>query len=93
MSVVEDVRQVFQDFLAPELRAISARLEALEKTMDARMETVEKTIGALEKTMDARFAAQNTKIEAIDRKIDSLKESLDLDRRLSKLEAEKLKAS
>jgi hypothetical protein len=75
MSVVEDVRQVFQDFLAPELRAISARLEALEKTMDAR------------------FAAQNTKIEAIDRKIDSLKESLDLDRRLSKLEAEKLKAS
>ena len=93
MSVVEDVRQVFQDFLAPELRAISALLEALEKTMDARMETVEKTIGALEKTMDARFAAQNTKIEAIDRKIDSLKESLDLDRRLSKLEAEKLKAS
>lgn len=86
MSIVEDVRQVFQDFLAPELRAISARLDALEKTVSARMES-------LERTMEARFAAQGTKIEAIDRKIDSLKESLDLDRRLSKLEAEKLKAS
>lgn len=35
MSVIEDVRNVLQDFLAPELRAISARLDALERTVDA----------------------------------------------------------
>ena len=31
MSVIEDTRKVMQDFLAPELRAISTRLDALEK--------------------------------------------------------------
>ena len=31
MSVIDDTRKVMQDFLAPELRAISTRLDALEK--------------------------------------------------------------
>ena len=31
MSVTEDMRKVLQDFLAPELRSISVRMEALEK--------------------------------------------------------------
>jgi hypothetical protein len=31
MSVVEDVRKVLQDFLAPELRSIGTRMDALEK--------------------------------------------------------------
>jgi tetrahydromethanopterin S-methyltransferase subunit G len=35
MSVVEDVRKVMQDFLAPELREVTARLDALEKQMGA----------------------------------------------------------
>ena len=34
MSVAQDVRQVLQDFLAPELRAINARLDALEKLQE-----------------------------------------------------------
>jgi hypothetical protein len=34
MSVIEDSRKVLQDFIAPELRAISARLDALEKRLD-----------------------------------------------------------
>lgn len=34
MSVIDDTRKVLQDFLAPELRAISARLDALEKRFD-----------------------------------------------------------
>jgi hypothetical protein len=34
MSVVEDTRKVMQDFLAPELRAIATRLDALEKRYD-----------------------------------------------------------
>jgi hypothetical protein len=34
MSVIEDTRKVMQDFLAPELRAISTRLDALEKRFD-----------------------------------------------------------
>jgi len=34
MSAIEDTRKVLQDFLAPELRAISVRLDALEKRVD-----------------------------------------------------------
>ncbi len=34
MSVIEDSRKLMQDFLAPELRGISARLDGLEKRMD-----------------------------------------------------------
>ena len=35
MGVAEENRQVVQDFPAPELREISARLDALEKTVAA----------------------------------------------------------
>ena len=34
MSVIEDTRKVMQDFLAPELRAISVRLDALERRFE-----------------------------------------------------------
>jgi hypothetical protein len=34
MSVIDDTRKVMQDFLAPELRAISTRLDALEKRFE-----------------------------------------------------------
>jgi hypothetical protein len=34
MSAIDDTRKVMQDFLAPELRAISTRLDALEKRFE-----------------------------------------------------------
>jgi hypothetical protein len=34
MSVVDDSRKLIQDFIAPELRTISARLDALERRFD-----------------------------------------------------------
>ncbi len=34
MSAIQDTRKVLQDFLDPELRAISVRLHALEKRFD-----------------------------------------------------------
>lgn len=34
MGAIEDPRRVLQDFLAPELRAISVRLDALENRLD-----------------------------------------------------------
>lgn len=36
MSVVEDVRKVVQDFLAPELRELKVRLDGAEKRADER---------------------------------------------------------
>lgn len=40
-SAVEDVRKAIQDFLAPELRTISARLDAIEKIMDVRFDAMD----------------------------------------------------
>ena len=51
MSTVEDVRKVFQDFLAPELRTISARLDALEKVMTAKFDSVDAKLDSLHKEM------------------------------------------
>ncbi len=50
MSVVEDSRKVLQDFLAPELRAISVRLDALEK----RVEGVDKKFDEVERRAEKR---------------------------------------
>lgn len=42
MGAVDDTRKVLQDFLAPELRELKARLEALEKRMDERFDHADK---------------------------------------------------
>lgn len=42
MSVIEDTRKLLQDFLAPELRELFARVEALEERMDARFDSSER---------------------------------------------------
>jgi capsule polysaccharide export protein KpsE/RkpR len=54
MSVVEDVRTVIQDFLAPELRELKARVEALEKRMDDRFKHVDDRFDLAERTAHAR---------------------------------------
>lgn len=41
MSVIEDTRKLLQDFLTPELRELTARVDALEARMDARFESAE----------------------------------------------------
>ena len=94
MSVVEGVRQVIQDFLAPELRALVTRIDALEKVMNAKFDAMETKFEAF----DTKFTAQDSKIDslrarmedrfsALDAKIQHLTDSLALDRRLSKLKA------
>lgn len=40
MSVIQDVRQLIQDLVTPDLKAIDARLTALEKTVEANHQEV-----------------------------------------------------
>ena len=75
MSVVEDVRQALQDFLAPEMRALSARFEVIETK-----------IAALDSKLEAKFEAVDTKLDSLRKEIQGINDKLDLDRRLSKLE-------
>jgi hypothetical protein len=95
MGTVEDIRKVLQDFLAPELRAVTARFDAIDQRFDA-----------LTRIMDARFEAVNNRFDAVDTKLTSfeknsdikfaslekeivrVRELLDVDRRLAKLESQ-----
>ncbi len=75
MSTVEDVRKVLQDFLAPELRTITSRLDALDRVMTVKFEAV-----------DVKFAAMDVKLDSLSRQIEAVNEKLDIDRRLTRLE-------
>jgi hypothetical protein len=101
MSVVEDVRQVIQDFLAPELRALTARIDALEVKMDSRFEAIEAKMegrfGSSESKAESRFEAVNSRLAAIEERaalrhelilsqIESIRGQLSLDYRVRKLE-------
>ncbi len=57
MSWVEDGRKIFQDFLAPELRGITVRIESLEKIVEANEARAEKRFQSLESQIDKRFQA------------------------------------
>lgn len=58
MGSIEDVRKVLQDFLAPELRAITARLDAIEQ----RFTHLEHRFDRLENKLDANQAQVMTNI-------------------------------
>ncbi len=49
MGAIEDFRKVLQDFLAPELRAVNARLDAMEKVMEAQHREVLARLDGLER--------------------------------------------
>lgn len=52
MGAIDDTRKVLQDFLAPELRAISARLDAIEKRFDGLDRKVDEVDRRAEKRHD-----------------------------------------
>jgi len=79
MGNVEDVRKVIQDFVAPDMKAIAARIEALEKEMGIQFK-------ALRSEFDVRFTAA-------DHKVDSLKNEMNVrftstEQRIASLEKE-----
>jgi dsDNA-specific endonuclease/ATPase MutS2 len=42
LSVIEDTRKLIQDFLAPELREIATKLDALERRINQKFESSER---------------------------------------------------
>jgi hypothetical protein len=86
MSIVEDVRKVLQDFLAPELRTANARFAAL----DACFSAVDEKLQAQSKITEVNHREIMTRIDAISDRIDGLKTSLDLDKRVERLESRQI---
>jgi tellurite resistance protein len=81
MSVVEDIRQVLQDFISPELRALSGKVENLEK----RLETFERSVETRLANQDKLAEARHNEIMA---NFETMKINLQLNSRLERLEAQ-----
>ncbi len=76
MGVVEDVRKVLQDVVSPDLKALDARVAALEKRLDIRLEALEERIsGKIDKLSDR-----------VDSNDASVMHALDIDRRMERIE-------
>jgi hypothetical protein len=78
MGVVEDVRQVLQDFLAPELREIRVRLESMDKRLDSQ-----------DKRMELHEEAIRARFDVIVQRLEHIQQSFAFDKRISDLEAER----
>ncbi len=80
MSAIEDIRQVLQDFIAPELRAMNTRLDAIESRFDTRL-------GAVDQRIDSVITIMNTRFDSLSKEVAQIKDMLDIDRRLTRLES------
>ncbi len=96
MGVVEDVRSALQDFVAPELRELRARIDALEDQQKQFRAETEKRFDKI----DARFDKLDARFEKLEGKLADRHEQLvteirrtaaihDLAERVAKLEAER----
>ncbi|MGB7552827.1 MAG: hypothetical protein WBM04_00525, partial [Candidatus Korobacteraceae bacterium] len=94
MGVVEDVRSAVQDFVAPELRELRARIDALEEQQKQFRADVEKRFD----NVDKRFDGVDKRFEKLEDKISDMRDELiteirrtaaiyDLTVRVAKLEA------
>jgi hypothetical protein len=97
MGVVEDVRQVLQDFIAPELREIRGQIAALGQRIDAAEEVNRLRYETLEQRLEQRFAASEdvsrARHENILQRLDLIQQSFAFDKRISDLEAEKRRSA
>jgi hypothetical protein len=82
MGVVEETRQLVQDFLAPELREIRGVLSGIDK----RLESQDKRLDAMEEVNRARF-------ESIIQRLENVQQSFAFDKRISDLEADKRRSA
>lgn len=103
MGVVGDGRSAVQDFVAPELRELRARIDAVEEQqkqfradVDKRFDTVEKRFD----TVDGRFDKVDAWFEKLEDKLSDMRDELiteirrtasiyDLTVRVAKLESER----
>lgn len=93
MSVVEDVRQVLQDFIAPELREIRGQLTALNQRMDAAEEVNRIRYENLEKRLDAAEDVHRIRYENLAQRLELIQQSFAFDKRITELEGKKRRSA
>lgn len=86
MSVIEDVRKVIQDLVAPELKSLSAKLDSFERESKLCDENLAARIDSGEKLTHAKLEAISAKMDA---QYQSILYTLNLDKRVEVLERER----
>ncbi len=100
MGVVEEPRQVVQDFLAPELREIRAVLSSIDKRLDSmeevnraryesivqRIETMDKRLDSQDKRLEFHEKAIGARFDTVAQRLETIQQSFAFERRISKLE-------
>ena len=101
MGSIEDSRKAVQDFIAPDLKALAARLEALEKEMHTEFDHAEKKMEGqfahAEKMSLERFASveklagmrQEALLATIATNHANVMNAVEMEKRLSRLESER----
>ncbi len=77
--MIDDVKELFQSFIAPQLEgikgelvAINARIDAQDAKFEARFEALDTKFEALDTKFEARFEAIDTRFEALDMKFGTI---------------------
>jgi hypothetical protein len=97
MSVVEDVRKVFQDLVAPELKSLAVKLDRFESESKLRDESLAIEAKVRGELTQVKMDALGSKIDGVSAKMDfqyaSIMNALALDKRVEMLERDKQSAS
>jgi tetrahydromethanopterin S-methyltransferase subunit G len=70
MAFIEEGRQLIQDFVTPEIRAIEARFDAVEKQIASLDSKVDILDSKLDKRVDQLEVKMDKRADALDAKID-----------------------
>jgi hypothetical protein len=91
MSVIDDLRQLLQDLVTPEFRALSVRVDALEKKVDTGFIALEKKVdaGFTKADVDLKQAMADTEARA-ERRHTALIIALQLEERVKRLEQDRI---
>jgi tetrahydromethanopterin S-methyltransferase subunit G len=107
MGVVEETRQVVQDFLAPELREIRAGLSNIDKRLDSmeevsraryesivqRIETMDKRLDSQDKRLEFHEEAIRARFDIVAQRLETVQQSFAFDKRISSLEEDKRRSA
>jgi hypothetical protein len=77
MGFIEEGRQLFQDFVAPEIRALDARLSAVEKRIEALDSKTDRNQAHAEKRMDGLDAKIENARASLEARIEGVRTSLE----------------
>jgi hypothetical protein len=93
MGVIEDTRQLIQDFLAPELREIRTRLDAMEEVSRTRFESIVQRLENQDKRLNGFDDANRIRFEGVIQRLEQIQQSFAFDKRISELEADKRRSA